>query len=101
MTTSRRTVLSIAAVSGLTLFACQSPALAADGKAVEVINAGLFEAMDAGQVDVKIIPRDAKQANVLIRNLTDKPIELRLPRAFASVPIQGLFCVLKRFHKIR
>jgi hypothetical protein len=65
----------------------------ADGaKDDDAINAGLFEAMDAGQVDVKIIPLDATKANVLIKNMTDKPLHLRLPEAFASVPIlaQGM-----------
>ena len=48
--------------------------------------------MDAGQIEVKIIPQNATKANVLIRNLTDKPVELRLPKAFASVPVlaQGM-----------
>ncbi|TWU46357.1 hypothetical protein Poly51_57530 [Rubripirellula tenax] len=56
------------------------------------VTAELFAAMEAGQVDVKIIPQDATKANVLIRNLTDKPLDLKLPEAFASVPIlaQGM-----------
>ena len=62
---------------------------AADVTKADLVTAGMFEAMDAGQIDVKIIPRDATQANVLIRNLTDQPMALRLPKAFASVPIQA------------
>ena len=86
---SRRDLLS--AVS-LSILALPTVALAERQAEVAAIKAGLFEAMDAGQIDVKIIPQNATKANVLIRNLTDKPVELRLPKAFASVPIlaQGM-----------
>jgi hypothetical protein len=69
---------------------CFGPfALAADAEGDKVVEAGLFAAMQAGQVDVKIIPQDATRATVLFKNLTDKPLELRLPKAFASVPVQA------------
>ncbi|QDT10096.1 hypothetical protein [Stieleria marina] len=55
----------------------------------ETVNAEFFAAMDAGQIDVKFIPRDATQANVLVKNLTDKPLHIQLPAAFAGVPIQA------------
>ena len=86
---SRRYLLS--AVS-LSILALPSIALAEREAEPAAIQAGLFEAMDAGQVEVKIIPQNATKANVLIRNLTDKPVELRLPKAFASVPVlaQGM-----------
>ena len=93
MITSRRFALSVAALTAIALVAAPCSVRADGGKAeVETISAGLFEAMDAGQVDVKIIPQDATKANVLIKNLTDKPIDLRLPTAFASVPVlaQGM-----------
>ena len=83
----------MAALAALALLAVPCSVRAEGGKAeVETISAGLFEAMDAGQVDVKIIPQDATKAKVLIKNLTDKPLELRLPTAFASVPVlaQGM-----------
>ena len=91
--TSRRFALSVAALAAIALAAAPCSVRAEGGKVeVETISAGLFEAMDAGQVDVKIIPQDATKANVLIKNLTDKPIDLRLPTAFASVPVlaQGM-----------
>ncbi len=53
------------------------------------VSAEFFAAMEAGQIDVKFIPRDAKQANVLVKNLTDKPLHIKLPAAFAGVPIQA------------
>ena len=55
----------------------------------DAINAEFFAAMDAGKIDVKFIPRDATQANVLVKNLTDKPLNIQLPAAFAGVPVLG------------
>lgn len=53
----------------------------------------LFDAIDAGLVDVKFIPRNDKQARILVENKTDQPLDVRLPDAFAGVPVlaQGGF----------
>lgn len=58
-------------------------------KQEESLTLEMFAAMEAGQVDVKIIPQNAAKANVIIKNLTDKPVDLKLPEAFASVPVLG------------
>lgn len=47
----------------------------------------LFDAMDAGQVNVRFVAADEAHANVLIRNLTDLPLVIQLPDAIAAVPI--------------
>ncbi len=47
----------------------------------------LFQAIDHGQVDVKVIPKDSSQLRVMIENKTDKPLTVKLPDAFAAVPI--------------
>jgi len=47
----------------------------------------LFQAIDKGQVDVKVIPKDSSQLRVMIENKTDKPLTVKLPDAFAAVPI--------------
>jgi hypothetical protein len=47
----------------------------------------LFDAMKAGDLEVKLIPKDSAQATVLIRNKTDKPLRIKLPEAFAGVPV--------------
>ncbi|MBW3595835.1 MAG: hypothetical protein KY475_01015 [Planctomycetes bacterium] len=54
-----------------------------DAEATEV---ELFSAMESGEIEVKLIPKDAKQATVLITNKTDKPLKIALPEAFAGVP---------------
>jgi len=47
----------------------------------------MFQAMRAGQIEVKFIPKDAREASVLIKNKTDKPLTVRLPDAFAATPV--------------
>lgn len=46
----------------------------------------LFDAIERGQLDVKVIPKDAFGSNVLIENLTDKPLTVKLPQAVVAVP---------------
>jgi hypothetical protein len=51
----------------------------------------MFAAMEAGQIDVKLIPKDSTQCRVLIENKTDKPLTVQLPDAFAGVPVLAQF----------
>ena len=77
----------------MTSIAFCSPVQAAPKKKTEeALRLEMFAAMEAGQVEVKIIPKDATEANIRIKNLTGKPIHLQLPEAFASVPVlaQGM-----------
>jgi hypothetical protein len=69
-----------------------SSAMADKRPAEDALTLEMFAAMDAGQVDVKIIPQDATKANIIIKNLTEQPVHLQLPSAFASVPVlaQGM-----------
>jgi hypothetical protein len=47
----------------------------------------LFEAEARQLVTLKYIPNDAKSAQVIITNRTRRPLTLRLPDAFAGVPV--------------
>lgn len=47
----------------------------------------LFDAMKSGEVEVKLIPKDSTQARVFITNRTNQPLNVRLPNAFAGVPV--------------
>lgn len=53
----------------------------------------LFAAIDQGEIEVRLIPRDAKQATVIVKNNTQRPLSIRMPAAFAGVPVlaQGGF----------
>ncbi|HEV3343421.1 MAG TPA: hypothetical protein VG125_23820 [Pirellulales bacterium] len=46
--------------------------------------ADLFDAIDDGLVEVKFIPKNEKQARVRIKNLSGKPLSVRLPEAFGA-----------------
>jgi hypothetical protein len=49
----------------------------------------LFEAVDRGQVTVRLIPKSAKGGRVLIENKTDKPLTVKIPEAVAGVSIHS------------
>lgn len=49
--------------------------------------AELFAAEAEGLVAVRYIPNDSRSAQVIITNKTSKPLSLRLPAAFAGVPV--------------
>lgn len=51
----------------------------------------LFAAKEAGQVEVKLIPKDSTRATVLITNKTDQPLSIELPEVFAGVPVMAQF----------
>ncbi|KAA1259362.1 hypothetical protein LF1_18940 [Rubripirellula obstinata] len=86
-----RLLLSLAAVA-IAVASMTSSAMADKRPQEDALTLEMFAAMDAGQVDVKIIPQDATKANIIIKNLTEQPVHLQLPDAFASVPVlaQGM-----------
>ncbi len=47
----------------------------------------VFKAIEDGDIEVKFIPKDAKEAVLLVENKTDKPLNVKLPEAFAGVPV--------------
>jgi hypothetical protein len=61
---------------------CGSCCLAASPAPIDVLDA---EAQ--GLVGVKYVPNGAHSAQILVQNKSDKPLTLRLPAAFAGVPV--------------
>lgn len=47
----------------------------------------LFAGIERGDLEVKLIPQSDKEANLLIKNKTKQPVSVRLPQAFAGVPV--------------
>lgn len=47
----------------------------------------VLEAEEAGLVDVRYIPNDSRSAQIIVTNRSRKPLTLRLPTAFAGVPV--------------
>ena len=46
-----------------------------------------FDAVDDHQIDVKFIAKNDHEARVFIKNNTNQPINLKVPEAFAGVPL--------------
>ncbi len=69
-----------------------SLALAADRRKLGDFNPDdetveMFAAIEKGQIEVRLIPKDSTETRVLIENKTDRPLNVKLPEAFAGVPI--------------
>jgi hypothetical protein len=47
----------------------------------------LFEAEERQLVSLRYIPNDAKSAQIIVTNRTRRPLTLRLPAAFAGIPV--------------
>ncbi|HVA49085.1 MAG TPA: hypothetical protein VNH11_22170 [Pirellulales bacterium] len=47
----------------------------------------MFEALDAGKIAVRFIPKDSTQGRIFIKNKSGKPLNVRLPAAFAAAPV--------------
>ena len=47
----------------------------------------MFSAIEAGDIAVTLIPKDSTQARIMIANKTNKPLNVKLPAAFAGVPV--------------
>ncbi len=56
--------------------------LAKTGETVE-----MFSAINDGLIEVQLVPKDSTQCRVVFRNKTDKPLSVKLPEAFAGVPV--------------
>jgi hypothetical protein len=52
---------------------------------------GLFEGMDEGAIDVKMIAKNAEGGNLLVENKTKDPITVELPPGFVGVPVMAQF----------
>jgi len=51
----------------------------------------LFQAMQDGQLETKIVAKNAEGGSVLIKNMTTEPITVDLPEAFVAVQINKQF----------
>lgn len=50
-----------------------------------------FAAIEAGQIEARLIPKNALGGNVLIENKTDKPLNVKVPEAAVGVPMNFQF----------
>ncbi|MGA2622092.1 MAG: hypothetical protein ABSF26_31250 [Thermoguttaceae bacterium] len=47
----------------------------------------MFQGMKNGDLAVKFIPKDSREARLSIENKTQKPLNVKLPESFAGVPV--------------
>jgi hypothetical protein len=102
-----RTSWSVASVGLLSLLVISAAGIANAGQRGPRLKAGeynpahdsveMFAAAEAGQIKVRFIPRDDTQGRILIENLTDKPLNVQLPAAFAAVPALAQLPPLAQF----
>jgi hypothetical protein len=83
-------------MSRLAMFACAVAALALGVAAGPSRNAApevhdMLAAEQAGLVSVRYIPNDSRSAQIVVTNRSDRPLTLRLPEAFAGVPVLAQF----------
>lgn len=96
MTRNSRVWLSVVAlfVAPALLLAAPKKAPIAKGSAKLHPNAEtveMFAAMKSGDIDVQLIPKNAEEARVLVKNNTNKPLRIEMPAAFAGVPALAQF----------
>ncbi len=51
----------------------------------------LFAAIDEGIVELKLIPKDATVATVIVKNKTQDPLSITMPESFVGVPVLAQF----------
>ncbi|MBN2022252.1 MAG: hypothetical protein JW809_05615 [Pirellulales bacterium] len=87
--------LAAAGVIGVAAGAAKSdPAGAASGSSKEDPRGeavGLFEGMEAGKIEARLAPRNARRCRLFLTNKTDQPLSVQLPDAFAGVPVLAQF----------
>ncbi|MDG1875443.1 MAG: hypothetical protein P8J27_16130 [Mariniblastus sp.] len=47
----------------------------------------MFDAMGVGEIEVIIRTKSAAQANLIVKNTSDKPLAIQMPAAFSAVPV--------------
>jgi hypothetical protein len=75
-----------AAVAALLVAGQLAVAAEPEGEKVE-----LFEAIEAGQIEARFIPRDSTRAQLLLTNKTKQPLSVALPTTFSAVPVLAQF----------
>ncbi len=87
---ARIVLFPCALVAGL-LLASGAPAAEpasedAVGQAVD-----LFAGIEAGSIEVRVIPRNERHVNLLVENKTPAPVTVSIPAALAAVPVLAQF----------
>lgn len=81
-------LFAVALLAALPVLSGASPrTVATKAKAPVGEEVDVFDAMKNDQIEVKFIAKDSNKANLVIKNKTDKPLTIKVPEAFAGVPV--------------
>jgi hypothetical protein len=80
--------LSLALLAASLAFSAERETKQPAAAATEVV---LFDGIESGDIEARFIPRDAASGTLLITNKTEQPLAIRLPDAFAGVPVLAQF----------
>ena len=47
----------------------------------------MFDGIRSGDIAVRLVPKDSREARLTVENKTDKPLSVKLPEAFGTVPV--------------
>jgi hypothetical protein len=79
-------ILTVAAVSSaygeVRLYAADQQDQKATAQSVD-----MFAGIDSGDIQVKFIPKNDREATIVIKNTTDQPLSVKIPDAFVGVPV--------------
>lgn len=81
----------VAALSAMIALSYAMGGLVQADDSVEPRSVELFAAMEAGDIEVRLIPRNARESNIMIQNNTERPLRIEMPEAFAGVPVLAQF----------
>lgn len=83
--------LLLAVLASVTMAA--GPVIPAQKPVDHLSSVPLFEAMAGQQLDVKLVHKNEFAGNLFIKNMTDKPINVKMPDSFVGVHVlnQGFF----------
>jgi len=88
MNSARRWLWVGSVALGVGLWALAGRASAAvDAPKAPGADIDMFDGIKNGDLDVKFIPRNSKEANVIIKNNTDQPLNVHVPDAFVGIPV--------------
>ena len=53
----------------------------------KIASVDLFEAVNDGKIEVKLVVKNGEEARIITRNKTQQPLTIEIPEAFAAVPV--------------
>jgi hypothetical protein len=86
------TAFAIAFVLGSLVASAASPQFGSQDAAQGI---DVFAAVEAGDLEVSVVPQNERRVTIQLKNISNRPLTIQLPPAFAAVPIlaqqPGLF----------